>query len=388
MSLNRNLKASEVLVLAPEGERRELLGRAIRKDGLKPHFTSTAESVAELLASLKPATLLHDWPTLETTMAVKFQQRLGKISEYAGLCRVVYAEVLTPPLLALANDCGIRRLVSRATSPNGLVAALKMALTSLQNMPDLQRLVLDGQLGTERDQTAIDNRIRSAYGLFAHDPVIQLEFAKLCTRERNFKAATEIAASLIEDDPQNVRAINLRARIFMLEGQGDKAMAMLEKANVLSPFSTERLVLLGDALFAKGKKNDAAKYYCDALSIDAKDEAAARGLVEVSLDDGDVDAVFSMIRDSLSEDEAASLFNNSAVLAARANNAATSIKLYENALRVVNTDRLRATIHFNIGLAYRRIGREDKAKSHFGTCLRLDPDFDKAKRHLAETKSA
>lgn len=388
MKLNRSLKPSDVLILAAEGERRELLGRAMRKEDLKPHFTASAETVPELLASLKPATLLHDWPAIEPTLAVKFQQRLGKNSEYASLCRIIYADALTPQLLALAHDSGVRRVISRATGPTALVAALKMALTTLQNMPDLQRLMFDEQNGVKRDQNAIDQRIRAAYGLFSHDPAVQLEFAQLCVRERSFKAAVEIADAMIAKDATNVRALNLRARIWLLEGRTDQAAELLEKANVLSPFCTERLVLLGDAFFAKGNKESAAKYYCEALQLDAKNEDAARGVVSISLNDADVNFVFTMIRDSLSEDEAAALFNNAAVLAARAKNTTDSIRLYENALRVVQNERLRAAVHFNIGLSYSQSGKKAEAQKNFAKCLRLDPGFDKARRYVKEGKGA
>lgn len=388
MLLPSGLKPNDVLVIALEGDRRDVLGSALRKDGFKPHFTSNAETLPTLLDALKPATLLHDWPTFDLGLATRVQQRLGKAAAYVGLCRIVYAEVLTPQLIALAHDSGVRRLVSRVTAPPGLVSALRMALTTLRSMPELQRIVLDAQLGVTADPDAIDLKIRTAYEMFSHDPVVQLEFGKLCLRDRAMKAATSIADGLLEADQLNVRALNLRARIHMLEGDTDVALKLLEKANVLSPFSVERLVMLGDAFCAIGQTSKGAKHYCEALKLDVKDGAAAQGLVGASLSDGDVDAVFSMIRDSLSEEEGASLFNNAAVIAVRSNKMAECFKLYDCALKVVRSERLRATIHFNIGLAFRRINEESEAQKNFRIAIKLDPGFDKAQRQVKGKASA
>jgi tetratricopeptide (TPR) repeat protein len=383
MAVARDLKASEVLVFASEGERREVLAKALRKEDLKPHFTAGADEAIEILNTVRPASMLHDWPAIDATLAARFQQKLGKTAAYAGICRMLYVDALSPQMLALANDCGIRRVVSRVTTPAALVSTLRMAVSMLASMPDLQRIVLG-----EHDEDQLDEKIRAAYALFAHDPAIQLEFAKLCVRERSYKAAVEITNELLAADQHNVRALNLRARIFLLEGKVDDALALLDRGNVLSPFSTERLVMLGDAFFAKGKSAEAAKQYCEALKLDAGDKGAAQGLVKTSLSDGDVEVVFQMIRDSLSDEEAASLFNNAAVFAVRSQKAGDSFKLYDSALRVVRSERLRAAVHFNIALAHRRLGQEAEAHKHLRLCLRLDPQFVKAHKHLKGPQSA
>jgi tetratricopeptide (TPR) repeat protein len=174
--------------------------------------------------------------------------------------------------------------------------------------------------------------------------------------------------------------MNLLARTLMADGKADQASELLERANMLSPFNPERLVLLGDAFFSVGKNEKAAAYYTKAMAVDQHDHDAKAGLARVKLKDGDVNAALEIINSGLSEEEGVSLFNNAAVRAAQTGQLEVSLKLYESALKAVKSSTLKATVQFNIALAYERLGRLEEAGAALARCMKLAPTFDKGKQ--------
>lgn len=382
MAVEKRLKERDVLVLAAEGERRDALAKALRREDFKPHFIGVLNTAVELLASLQPATFLHDWPTVDPSLAIGFQQRLGKNPSFAGLCRVIYIETVTPSIAALASDSGVRRVVSYAKNPAALVGEIKMALNSLKSMSEMQRLVQEIQAGATYDQDVIDTKVEKAFEVYPHDPGVRLEYGLLSLRRKYAKTAKTIAEGLVEEQPTNVRAMNLLGRVLMMEGTPDKAIELLEKANVLSPLNVDRLLMLGDAFFSVGNTKKAANYYQEALSLAPPGGKEAKtGLAKVKLAENDVNSALEMIRDSVSEEELASLFNNAAVRAAQTGQIEASLRLYKAALGALKSSRLKAAVHFNIALAHERLGQLDDAAKSIRQSLKADPEFDKAIRY-------
>jgi tetratricopeptide (TPR) repeat protein len=291
-----------ILILAAEGARRDDLARALRKEGFKPTFIGVLDTVMDLLASLRPATLLHDWPTVEPTQAVTFHQRLGKSPSHVDMCRILYLPTLSPQAAALATDSGIRRLIPHSTSATAMASEIRMALSSLSNLPELQVRMLELSAGKKYDQALIDGEVEKAYKIFPHEPGVRLEFGLLCLRNRRVQIARVLAEDLVAENVQNVRAMNLLARTLMADGKADQASELLERANMLSPFNPERLVLLGDAFFSVGKNEKAAAYYTKAMAVDQHDHDAKAGLARVKLKDGDVNAALEIINSGLSEE--------------------------------------------------------------------------------------
>ncbi len=381
MAEDVTLNKQYIIVLSPESAARDVLTRVLKKEGFKPHFIESPKQLTELVEKLKPATLLHDWPTIDLQLAIKFQQKLAKFPSYSNLCRIIYADTLTPGLAALAADCGIRRVISRATPPSSLVTEITMALTSLHQMPELQRLIHKIHNGNRYDQETIDQSIEKAYRYYAHDPLVRLEYANLLFRQKYFQNAKSLIKALLEENPNNVRATNLLARLLAQEGQLDSSASVLEAGNILSPYNIDRLVLLGDVFFALGNNSKSKSYYEQALELEPAGEKSAKaGLAQVHLSEGDVNTALEIINTSLSEEEAASLFNNAAVHAARTGRIEASLKLYRSTLKILKSPKLKATVYFNLAMAYERIGRRDDSLKAVSKSLELDPEHEKAMR--------
>ena len=105
--------------------------------------------------------------------------------------------------------------------------------------------------------------------------------------------------------------MNLLSRAMMKQGDFKTAAQILEKANVLSPKNPERLLMLGDAFYGQGDIKKALSFYGQAKQED-EDLAlnADRKIGTIYLEEGQLESAISLFKESLSEEEAASIFNS------------------------------------------------------------------------------
>lgn len=385
LTLAPELESNVVLVLSPEGPHREALTRALRLDGFQVLFIANATSVLEALAQYRPGSFLHDWGASPAGPQIAFHQKLARTPHWVRMCRVIFAPQVTPALGALAFDAGVKRVISYTSTTLTLVSELKMALHGLRNLATEQRLVHEIHvLGVSQypGVQSLDALVREAHQKFGHDSVVKLEYGALRLREGKVQESRTIAETLLRDHPLNVRAANLLGNCMIKDGKLWDARIVLEAADLQSPFGFERLMLLGETCLQLGDHANSEKSFQQAVDLEGTRKEARKGLGRVKLDRGDLDGALAMLQESATEDEAAGLFNNAAVSAAKSGRLEESLRLYESALRVLTTDRLRPLVHFNVALALERVGRTQDAVASLRKALLIDPDYAKAQRQL------
>lgn len=383
---NEVLNQEYILIIAAHDYDRDPLVKALRKDGVTAMFGQNHVVLDEILEKFNPASMLHIWPGMDPQEAIKLHQRLSLTNPQ--LCRIIQVEAISPGIAAIAADTGIKRVLTNVLKASSVATEVQMALASIQQQPELVKLLQEIRTTKAYDQQKIDKEIERSYLFFPHDPTVRLEFGNLSFRQKRFSLSQEIAESLIAQNPNNVRAINLLARIYMFKEDISKAIDLLESANILSPYNTDRLLLLGDAFYNIGNNQKARDYYKQVLDLDRSNGVEAyKGIVKINLKEGHLNAALQIVQESLSEEEAASIFNNAAIHSVHKGEIESSLQLYEAALKAVKSRKLQATVYFNIALAYERLGRIDESLKNIERSLELDPNFDKTKRHKSRLLS-
>jgi tetratricopeptide (TPR) repeat protein len=375
------IRHDRILFLGSKATQRDSIEKAFRNEAYSVDFAPDVASVPSLLEQYRPGVLVHDWHASDPTAAGVLHRQLGSRLAFATLCRVIYAHEVTPDIVGLASDCGVRRVTVYGTILN-LTTEVKMAHTAMRNVSDLLMLVHRVRAGGAYDQLEVDECVERANRSYPHDPIVRVEFGNLCLRREKTSQAMDIAKNLLASDPLNVRAMHLLARCLM-ETDKPAATAVLEKANVLSPLNTERLVLLADLFFEGGKLEKARELYKKAVTVDPKNLEAIKRLGQISLESGDVNAALDLLRSSVSEEEATSFFNNAAVHASKAGKVEFALRLYLAALSVARSDELKAVVNFNLALTHDRLGRYPEALENLNAVLALSPGHERALRQKA-----
>ncbi len=372
-----------VLVLTADGVQRDPIRKALQREGLKVDFISDANMVLEAIGTLKPNIFLHDLESIDADQGIILQQRFAKMSEMAELCRIIYAAKITPKILALASDTGVRRVLTQQSVQINLIEEINMAISAEKSIADLQKKVRQIQSNaTEYSQAEIDEIVEQAYNEFPHDKVAKLEYGNLLYRDGNYEDTKVLAYELVEADANNVRAMGLLSRVFMKSGEFDEAQKILEKANILSPKNTDRLLALGDVCLKKGHKDRAREYYKEAVDASGGDKDVVSKVATFEILEGNINDALEIFKQTLSEEETAGLLNNAGIQAVREKNFLEAIKYYDLAINSLQTNRFLPQILFNMSLAQRRVKNTAEAIKFCKRALKYDPDFEKAQRQL------
>lgn len=372
-------------MLSSKGEHKTPIKKELEANNYEVNIITSEADVHPLVVEIKPVALIYDWLVLDPDQGRKFLFRLNKLSNYAHIYRIMITKEVTTEMLALAYDVNINKVMSYGSASLNLGNELKMALTAQEWMNDFSRIIRDSKKDAKRySQVEIDQLIEKTFGEYPHDPKVKIEYGNLKFREEKYEETIKIGEEIIREQLTNVRAMNLIARAYMKLGNFSKALSFLEKADILSPKNPKRLVLIGNAFYGIGDKESAKKSYKMAAELDPTESEAVLGLGKIMLDEGAVNSVLELFKNSVSEDEVAGFFNAAAVSAVKDNKLGEALDLYETALRALITPKLKPRILFNIALTQRRLHNLNKAKKSLEEALLIDPNFQKGIRQKIE----
>ena len=151
------------------------------------------------------------------------------------------------------------------------------------------------------------------------------------------------------------------AKIFHLQKDHSGASDLIKKANVMGPGNPERLCLQGEIGVHMNDQNMAQDAFMAAFDTDRNHVKAKAGLEIVQSMNKNSD----LLNEGLEANKGASPFNLMGIQLARSGRYKDALNYYRSALNFLHTKMDRAKLMFNIGLCYKRAGRDDKAGMYF-----------------------
>lgn len=355
-------------------------------------------SVAISLAwSQKPSVVLVDWAAFEPEEITQFLQKLRKLKESKTLPLVILAQEVSLQCLAVSVEYESWQVLLASSLQSRLAGLLEEISHELLSPSNLRcRLVALEQASQGRSQESIDHAVEALYAQFPEVPKAMLEFANLCLRKGDLQKAEALGLRLAFGEAakgrgtsakslKDLRAVNLLSRIRLKQGKFSEAVALLEQAELLSPRGLERLVMLGESYRHLGDSKKARLSLFKALEQEPENDQAKINMGLIDLSEGQINQALALFRDTASEEEVAGFFNNAGIVAIHRGEFSKAIGLYEAAHDALRSNALKAKIQFNVGLAFEKWNKNDKARQHFKNALTLDPSLVKAKRHLEPT---
>jgi tetratricopeptide (TPR) repeat protein len=371
-----------LLVDSASGTLRAEMIAHLEESGFMVREAQSVTDAVEILVNEPIRVLLHNWRSVNGADAIKMHRKLYSDREYDQIVRVVMIEQTSPEFMALVYDLGVDRVFDNTVLEQDIPAKLVQSCREKDEDLEFSALMGAGLEDVSYDQHDLDGRVLAAYESHSDKRRVQLEYGSYLIRSGKWDDAEALAKDLVDQSQDDVRCMNFLARVYMKQGRFSRAVEILYRADVINPCHPERLVMIGDALFEKGEVHQAKENYERAIEIDPDLGAAHNGLGMTLVTLGDLEAALSCFKKCLSEDETASFFNNAAVLATKSDRSAEGLKLYEAALKSLQTDKYAHIILFNIGLAFYRIQDFDQATEALKASLQYMPGYEKSRRLL------
>lgn len=386
MSLE-NLSNPTVVILSGQADQASL-AKGTSRAGFGVICVSTNKELADAL-SKQPWGLVHNLRAFDSKQNYMLQQRLARNQSISSVVRFIISPEINTPALALVADCAIRQAFNLSAALSGNLGEQLNVLKQTDNARSHAQKIVHAQRIFQTTNPTKDylSAVQEAFQAYPHDPIIRLEYANSRLHAGENNEAGLLAKRLLQVESHNVRAMSLLAKVQYSAGDLDGSLRILEVANKLCPSNPERLTLIGDVYVKKGNLPAAKKAYLEALDVYPPFPAAREGLVQIPLTAAEVEAAVHTLRGVMSEKDRAALLNKAAIQAVNAQQYPDAVRIYGFALQHLQEDELKASIFYNLGLAYKKMGDFPSALVNFKECIRMAPNHSNVREHMTEIET-
>ncbi len=295
---------------------------------------------------------------------------------------------LTDSALATASEYNISQIHAGDVETDTVGVCIKQLVNELNTTGNIREVLVKVATARARGDWAIATPLlEKEQEKQPDDERLALELAENYIHERNWSGAEKLLEPYLATTPPMIRALNLKARCLMNEGQFDAAALIMEKAKLLNPHNVERLIEFGHILLSSDRIDDARQQFEEAGDLDSDNLDATRGVGQCMLMQGEVNEALDFLKSISGPRELASVFNSAAVMSIHNGHFEKGMTLYKKAFKVVGSDdKIAARLLFNMGLGYKKNDQLVKALDCFSRSADMDPEYDKASQHKHATE--
>ncbi len=375
-------QSAKSVVLIPKPNLRTLAKQLLRERGYDVIASADSiEAVEEALQSFPQALLVIDFDIgLERTNdAFRRAQSYDSLQARPTL---LLAGQVSQSLLTVASDFQITRLAIGEITLTTLGSHLD-AVSAEREVNHRQKLREIASFRRRGDMIRTGELLMELQAKNPSDQRVNEDLIDYLLTTEKWDEAQAVLDTVVASYGSSSRLMQFKARMLMRQGNMTEAINLLEESHIANPFHVDRLLDLGQALLAANRHQEAISYFNQALAIDQNNRQARDGKVTCHLVSDDINEALDLLRGAASAREIAAIFNTAAVITTRSGQIAQGIKLYETAIAVLGKrDPVVARLLFNLGLAYCKNHKKDKAATAFRLALQIDRTFSKAGHYL------
>jgi tetratricopeptide (TPR) repeat protein len=196
----------------------------------------------------------------------------------------------------------------------------------------------------------------------------------------DLERAVEILLNTLEDEPENVRILNMLGVIYGQRADYDSAIRYFEKALSLDNGDVRMYNNLGNALCEKGRLDDAVANFQKAIELNPEFVDAYCDVANALHKKGQLDEAVVYLQKALKlKPDLYEAYFNLGIIFREKGEIEEAISNYEKALQI-NPNL--PEVHYNLGNTLKEKGQLDDAISHYQKALELYPDFPDALNNL------
>lgn len=295
---------------------------------------------------------------------------------------------ITPEIVATAIEYGVSQIHSGPLTGETMGSCLKVLIDEAQHSNPIRDTLLQVAVAREKGNwTFVTPVLQNLLDQNPGNTRVAMELAENLIVEKNWDDALSILAPLVATEIPHIRALHLMGRCYLGQGKADEAIKTLSKAKLFNPDNLDRLIDLGHAFMANDQPSEAKAEFNQVLSIDSEYSDAIKGKGQAMLMSGEVNEGLALLKVTSGNREIASVFNTAAILTVRHQHFDKGRDLYIAALKALGSDTTIASrLFYNLGLAYLKWSKPEKAQAAFDRSFKLDPTFSKVQKHVDTLK--
>ena len=192
----------------------------------------------------------------------------------------------------------------------------------------------------------------------------------------------------LDANPKSTNALHKLAQTLLAKGNYNQAADLLNRLSQISPHNIKLLENAGLSNYEAERYEEAKAHMKRLGSIDENNRTAATVTAQVKIKTGDFDGLIETLSKTYDEKELIQFLNNAGAKLSQENDVAGAIKMYSSAVAQITDNKYLYAIHYNMGIAYKRLKENDLALTHLQKSLKIKPDFDKASSAIKDLKKS
>ena len=268
----------------------------------------------------------------------------------------------------------------------GIMAAALKKNTLRVQLSEINQKVLSPLLKAQKYEKAVE--IGKAQ-LEPLGPSGKFQSAILHDLAKKPEDALHLLTLLSQDDPKNLRYINEIGRINLGLGRLDAAKAAFEKADKAAPFNLSRMQEMARMYLKMNLPEETLKKFEQILSVSPDQPDMKFDMYEELLKAGFEEHAVAFCKKTSTPKELVRHFNNKGVLLAKETAYEKALEEYQKAMRLVPGSKEVYRILYNMAISHINLKSQphiQEAHRLLEECIKLSPDYEKAKEKLALTE--
>ncbi|MBP6219324.1 MAG: response regulator [Oligoflexales bacterium] len=191
--------------------------------------------------------------------------------------------------------------------------------------------------------------------------------------------------TLTQTEPNNIKYHNEIGRIFLKQGKLEQAQQAYETADKAAPMNIERIAAMAEMYLALKQPDKTVSKYGEMLSVNPEKPEIKFDMYDKLIDSGFEDFAQEFCKQTSTPKELIRHFNNKGVVHSKSSEFEKAIDEYKKALKLLPETGDVYRIIYNMALAHINLKSKEnlqKARELLERCLKLQPDFDKAKEKI------
>lgn len=374
------------IILTGRAEIRNVIRDELKRVGIKTANimnVATADEAEAAIIKTKQGLLVLDWDIgADICLSVlEHNHAKGKVDSHPIY---LITSKVDENIVAAATEFHASKIHTGEITATNIRDSIKALYQEVVNVTPIKTLLQ--KVAELRVAGLYDNVHEILHALYEKTPQntrIAVEYGANLIELGKLDKAEEVLLPVANAEPPNPRAKHLLAKIFLKQNNPARAIASLQGAQLISPYNVDRLVEMGNIFLDINQPKNAKNSFDQILTFapDSKEGVKGKGAAMLAM--GEVNEALSLLKDSTSTHELASIFNTSAIISIKKGHHKQAMSLYRTALNAVGkSKKVEAKLWFNMGIGHVKAKDLDNSIECFRKATSLDPTFENAQHNI------
>jgi tetratricopeptide (TPR) repeat protein len=312
-------------------------------------------------------------------------QKLRETGNYGHEVHLFVSEKLDPRILNVLFELDINYVLVKPLDKKLVAAKIAHVFQTEARLPDFERRFREARAAFQGN--LLDMAEELARALYQEQPnaeKVLILLGDIAAKQEKPQEMLVHYANAMKVNPKSAVAAHKLAHAYMKKGENARAAQLLNSLAHLNPYNIKLLENAGLSNLHANDLDKAQEYASKLKGLDDGNRTAGEVTAQVKIAKGDFSDLAGSLKGTHDDKEIVAFLNNAGVKLAQGSDVEGALRMYKSCIDQLQGSKYLHAVHFNMGIAYKKLDDWANAAKAYAAAVRLKPDFEKAAASLAE----